>query len=197
MKIGKDDEVARFLLLSNSHDGSMSLRINITPIRVVCWNTLSAAFGIADRQEDAGKVAITRFWHTKGVKDRLYDFGQQLARVRTIYDETQDAYNLLAEKSLVEEEVDAYIKELFPIKEDAKRPGRMEGIRNTVREEFEAGAGSDLKAAHGTMWGLYNAVAAFTDHKRGKDADNRLHSAWFGDSVRLKERALNLAVTMS
>jgi phage/plasmid-like protein (TIGR03299 family) len=33
----------KYLLLSSSHDGSAATSVGFCPIRVVCWNTLSAA----------------------------------------------------------------------------------------------------------------------------------------------------------
>lgn len=43
------DEIAPYLVFSNSHDGSGAVRVAITPIRVVCQNTLNLALNAAKR----------------------------------------------------------------------------------------------------------------------------------------------------
>ena len=43
-------------------------------------------------------------------------------------------------------------------------------------------------------WDMLNAVTEFVDHKRSKDADKRLDSAWFGGGAELKQKAWNLLV---
>jgi hypothetical protein len=56
-----------------------------------------------------------------------------------------------------------------------------------------AGKGSTLKSANGTAWGLVNAVTEFVDHHRGRSNDVRIDRAWFGDGLKTKELATDLA----
>ena len=86
-----DDVTQEFLLLSNSHDGSSSLRVFFTPIRVVCANTL----GIAERRSQGQGVSIihkgdlaTKVGEAQeilGFANRFYDdLGERLIKGNTI-----------------------------------------------------------------------------------------------------------------
>src|SRR5262249_27318291 len=52
------DEVTKYLLLSNGHDGSLAVRCGFTPIRVVCNNTLQMA------HNDRVGSQLIRFTHS-------------------------------------------------------------------------------------------------------------------------------------
>ena len=54
--------------------------------------------------------------------------------------------------------------------------------------------GSDMDSAKGTWWGVVNGVSYYTDHLAGRNADNTLQSAWFGQRSNLKDEAVQLAV---
>ena len=54
-----------------------------------------------------------------------------------------------------------------------------------------------MKGAEGTLWAAYNGVTEWMDHREVRQtADQRLASAWFGESSRVKARALTVAVEM-
>jgi hypothetical protein len=60
---------------------------------------------------------------------------------------------------------------------------------------LETQPGADL--APGTWWNAFNAVTFAVDHKLGRAADSRLHSAWFGDNARHKSEAMEIALEMA
>src|SRR5579871_4073541 len=64
MEIVPGDAVEKYILLSNSHDGSQAVRVGFTPIRVVCANTLAMAIG-------DGASQLIRLRHTKNLNDSL------------------------------------------------------------------------------------------------------------------------------
>jgi len=61
--ITPEDAVDKFLLLSNSHDGSGAVGIRFTPIRVVCQNTLNCAL--------EGGSAVISVRHTRNIAENL------------------------------------------------------------------------------------------------------------------------------
>ena len=48
--------------------------------------------------------------------------------------------------------------------------------------------------AKDSMWSVYNAVTYLVDHELGRNVDNRMTSAWFGQNAGLKQRALSKAL---
>ncbi|WP_410175379.1 DUF932 domain-containing protein, partial [Plesiomonas shigelloides] len=55
----------------------------------------------------------------------------------------------------------------------------------------------DLASSQNTAWGLVNAVTEFVDHhRRARNQDNRLDSAWFGLGAQMKTRAMQHALAL-
>ena len=84
--IGNDDAIDRYLLLSNTHDGSGAVTIRFTPIRVVCQNTLNYA--------QKGGKGIISVRHTRHVLDHLAKAqAEELRRlVDTVFNEAKTLF---------------------------------------------------------------------------------------------------------
>lgn len=59
VEVKDGDKVLPYLLLATGHDGLMSVRMLNTPIRVVCWNTMSVA-GAVDDNDANGTIKAVR-----------------------------------------------------------------------------------------------------------------------------------------
>lgn len=183
MKINNNDIVNKYLLLTNSHDGDTQVRIRVTPIRVVCNNTLTAAL------QGAGDIAIQHAPNTV----KYHDHGFTLLGMSNVLNEQLEmTFNKMAAQRITEDELRAYVQALVPDHEEDSNAARARKMRQSVLELHDAGRGADL--ARGTVWGAFNSVAEYTDHMMAdKDAAARLDAIWFGRGEKLKSRAFSLA----
>jgi phage/plasmid-like protein (TIGR03299 family) len=183
MKIRGNDIVNKYLLLTNSHDGDTQVRARVTPIRVVCNNTLTAAL------QGAGDISIQ---HTPGTV-RYHDQGFTILGMSNVLNvQLEMTFNRMAAQKITEEELRTYVQALVPDHEEEPNAERAEKMRVSVLDLHDAGRGADL--ARGTVWGAFNSVAEYTDHMMaGDDSSARLNAIWFGRGEQLKSKAFSLA----
>lgn len=68
-------------------------------------------------------------------------------------------------------------------------------IYGEIEALFQRGRGNDLAGVKGTAWAAYNAVTEYITHERGRNADNRVNTAWFGaESARALQGAMSTFV---
>jgi phage/plasmid-like protein (TIGR03299 family) len=193
--VSREDNVGKFLLLTNSHDGGSPLKVLFTPIRVVCENTLLAALGQADKSQ---QVSIR---HQGDILGKAKAAQRLLGITLKYFDEFEFQARHFAARQLTASGLKRYFEDLVPDPKDAD-PKRAQETRETFVRLFETGRGSDLQSARGTLWGAVNAVAAFVDHERksrpGEMSEplTRFKSALFGTGAELKERAWKEALAI-
>lgn len=198
------DAVRPFVLLSNAHDGSMSVRCGFTPIRVVCANTLSLAHGAQGSQ-------LIRVKHTANLADNLDAVRATMDLAQHEFRATAEVWHDLARRDINTDDLTRYIKTVFhrsegstgtgivlassvePSTEGARIVPKIEGIFNNLRGDSQL----SLEARKPSFWRAFNAVTEYIDHARGSDADSRLNSAWFGDGATIKRRAMEVATRMA
>jgi phage/plasmid-like protein (TIGR03299 family) len=187
--IGDGDEIQKFVLLSNSHDATTSVRVGFTPIRVVCANTLALA------RDRAGSKLI-RVRHTRRLADNLDALREVMDLADQEFAATAEQYRRLRNKGINQNDLARYIRRVFQI-ESATLNGQLRRILENCFRLFEEGRGAGLPSARGTWWGALNAVAEYLGYQRGKSQDTRVSSLWFGDSARTNQRALEVAMAMA
>ena len=191
----KGDEVEKYLLLSNSHDGSLARQMFFTPIRVVCANTLAMA-----ENQKLSRVVYSR--HTKNANsaDAVRSAQEILGLTNRWYVEFKEKADYLATHMLPAGTMPLLLKESFGlIKVDVPAEDIWKPIQNdmaTITRLFEGeGKGLDNPTIKGTKWAVYNAITEYVDHYRSprrKTEDSLLNSAWFGSGNMIKERALDI-----
>ena len=187
VKIG-DDVIEKYILLSSSHDGSLSLQVRWTPVRVVCMNTL----GMALR---GGADASMNIRHTKNYRDKVEQARSVLDVTEHYYNVMEEEFNRLLDEQFSDSQMQTLTEQLMP--SEGKVATKTKNNRNKVLELFHTGRGQ--AAVANTRWAAFNAVTEYVDHEATtrqcgdtSKGEARMNSAIFGAGSKLKQRAFNI-----
>lgn len=190
---GTDDVSENYIVVFNSHDGSLALKCFFSSIRVVCSNTLN----IAMRQ---AKNAVS-IRHCGNVESRIKE-AQTILNINAQYTLSfSEIANKLAQKMVDSKMVDQFLLDCFAPKKDEGEEAstRAKNIMKAVKNNFENDPKNNMKGISGTAWSLLNAVTQFTDHEAvavKKSADMRMNSIMFGTGATTKQKAFDLVTAM-
>lgn len=161
---GDNSPVLPFVNVAWTHDGSGAITSRATSIRVVCWNTQSAA-------EAQGKRLGTDFTfrHTKNVMARIEDAKMALQGVRLAHAEYVELASELATIPITAAQREVFVTEFIPMPPEAllsdRVMGNVEAARQGVRALFD---GPTVPDDHRfTAYGLHLAGGEYLDHLRG------------------------------
>jgi phage/plasmid-like protein (TIGR03299 family) len=186
IQVTNKDNVEKYLLLTNSHNGRSSLRMYFTPIRVVCQNTL-----ILSAQQMSNTINIR---HVGSIKGKIDQARQLLGIVNTFYDTFGDITKQLLRKKLTKEELKKYYGDVvFRGLAEVNTP-IMNNRLATLNRLFETGKGNDFPEVRGSVWAALNACSEYVDHYQ--EVKNRLKNSWFGLGAIMKQRAWDGALSL-
>ena len=149
------DDVEPYLCFTNSHDGSGGLKVCMTPIRVVCNNTLNLALGSSKR--------IWSMRHTENIRERMDEARDCLCLADEYMSSLARYADKAANKTLYERDIKAILEELFPIMEQSSP--REKATAEKCRTEFMVCyMAPDIKRFRGTAWGVINAASDLATH---------------------------------
>lgn len=186
IRVAGDDITEKYVLLSNSHDGSSAVRIGLTPIRVVCQNTLNLALRHMDGlviRHDADVAARVRAAH------RLLGF------INTQLEVAGTQMQRMAATPMAGTRLRDYFEGVLPMSEVTEQNRLIVGNRhNRWSELFSVGEGNSMPGVRGSLFAAYNAITQWVDREsytpRHKEP---LRSIWFGQGARLKQQAFAVA----
>lgn len=184
------DEVLQFILVSNSHDGSASIRAGFTGVRVVCANTIAAAHSAASSK-------LLRIRHSEQAEVALDKVRESLDIGRREFRATVDGMRAMAKASVNMADLKRYVREVFKPEAHLSNADSLDRLYDRVIPLFESGRGSNLNGVKGTMWGAYNSVTELLTWERGRSNDTRMENVWFGQSATLTQRAYTVALDMA
>ena len=158
-----DDEVDPFICFTNSHNGTGSIQVCMTPIRVVCQNTLNLALNNA-----------TRKWSTRHIGDmqnKLAEAKHTLKLANDYMDNLAVTADQLAHTKVTNDQVVNMLNELFPV-DDSDSDRKKRNVSETKEQFMVCMLAPDIAKFQNTAWGVINAASDFMSHSQPKRASD-------------------------
>jgi phage/plasmid-like protein (TIGR03299 family) len=152
------DEVIPYLVFMNSHDGTGAIKAAMTPIRVVCNNTLNLAL------KNAKRIWSTN--HTGNISGKLDDARNTLFYAHLYMGELGKEIDRLNQIKLSERQVYEYIDALFPLLKqptEQQKKNLMQMKEDMKLRYFEA---PDLAHIGKNAYRFLNSVSDFATHAK-------------------------------
>ena len=164
------DEIAPYLVVMSFHDGSSGVKVAMTPIRVVCQNTLNLALSSAKR------VWTTK--HTENVMSRVYEARETLMLAEVYMGELGRGIDELSKIKLTDRKAMEFMQELFPVGNDVPDGQRKNNLRLLEDMKLRYWDAPDLSNMGKNGYRFINAVSDFATHadpiRRTKNHDENL-----------------------
>lgn len=151
------EQISPYLVFSNSHDGSAAVRVAVTPIRVVCNNTLNLALSTAKRS-----------WamvHTGNIKGKIHEAQETLFMAENYMSKLGKEFEELKRQKLSERQVKKYIELLLPLEKTTSlvTAKNVKKLRDDLRARYYDAP--DLQDVGGNnAYRFINAVSDFATH---------------------------------
>lgn len=152
------DEITPYLVFMNSHDGTGSIKAAVSPIRVVCKNTLNLALSTAKR-----------YWstnHTGDIQSKINDAKYTLLYADQYMGELGKTIDHLNKIKLTDRQVYEYIDALFPLLDEPTELQKKNMLRMKEELKIRYFDAPDLKHVGKNAYRFVNAVSDFATHSK-------------------------------
>ncbi len=150
------ERISPYLVFSNTHDGSGAVRVAVTPVRVVCNNTLNLALQTASRS-----------WsmvHTGDIKGKIREAEDTLFKAEDYMDKLGNEFEALRRKKVTDRQLMEYIETLLPVAKNTTKiqVKNINRLRNDLKMRYYDAP--DLQGTGMNAYRFLNAVSDFATH---------------------------------
>lgn len=175
---GRADKIDNYLLINTSHDGSIAIQASITPVRVVCANTLNLALSSFKGKKDVKQTFKIR--HTQTAEGKIAVAREALGLAHKYIDEFSTIANEMIQTEITKKQFDEIVALAYPAPkgEDKKGSHKKYDSKIDLIQSIYTGAYNDTIA--GTAWGALNGLTERLDwyrNSRGGSNESILASA--------------------
>ena len=160
---GVADVVKTYLLINTSHDGSIAIQASITPVRVVCANTLNVALN-RTKKKDGVKQSF-KIRHTQTAEGKITVARQALGMANSYMDEFDKMAHAMIAKEISAKDFNDIILAAYP-KPDKDTKGAIKKWENKVDTINDIYTGEFNGMIAGNAWGAFNALTERLDWYR-------------------------------
>jgi phage/plasmid-like protein (TIGR03299 family) len=175
------DRIDSYLLFTNPHIYGRCVDVRFTPVRAVCWNTVTLALNT--KSDVSVRLNHRKAFDPNMVKETLGIANNKLGKYKEMAE-------FLGSKRMTDESFNNFVRELFP--SSSKNEDKFSRPAKIVKDVLYTQPGTEF--AEGTWWQGWNAVTRAVDHNFANNQDNRLASAWYGGGQKKKLEALEKAI---
>jgi len=193
---GTDDVSHSYILVANSHDGSIAFRVLSTFVRLVCGNALSWIM----RHAGSDSVSLK---HTPTVLERMADSFAVLDSSLQLNARFENHANIMALTKVSPRRFGDYLDRVLP----APKPLGADAEPTAARRQIEANFESEFQSLKGikhSAWAAYNAVSQYVDHERPlrkgsvlAKSERRFENVLLGSGAELKRKAWQEALLLT
>ena len=127
-----EENIDPYLVFTNSHDGTGAIRVAVTPIRVVCQNTLNLALSQASRHWSCV--------HKGDIKSKLEEARYTLLNAKAYMDALEEEFGELKLKTVTDKQVAAMTDKLLEIEfnnlyNKAIKTGNIVDFKERLRQQ--------------------------------------------------------------
>lgn len=160
---GVSDKVKSYLLINTSHDGSVAIQASITPVRVVCANTLNLA--LSSLKGKKGIKQTFKIRHTQTAEGRIAVAREALGLANTYLDEFDKLAQEMISREITKSQFDKIVELAYPAPEkDSKGSFKKHNGKIDLLQGIYVGQYNDTIS--GTAWGAFNALTERLDWYR-------------------------------